>query len=39
VLGIAIDGGYGYSGKPRPGENTFKNGGLADAPAGLKTGN
>jgi hypothetical protein len=28
MLGIAIDGGNGYSGKPRPGEEYFKNKGL-----------
>jgi hypothetical protein len=38
MLGIAIDGGNGYSGKPRPGEDYFKNKGLADASAGLETG-
>ena len=38
VFGVAIDGGNGDSGKSRPGEDSFKDGGLADAPAGLKTG-
>ena len=38
MLGIAIDGGNGYSGKPRPCEDYFKNKGLADASAGLETG-
>jgi hypothetical protein len=39
VLGIAIDGGDGYSGEPRPGEDAFKDGGLANASTGLKAGN
>ena len=38
MLGVAIDGGDGDSGKPRPGEDAFKDGGLANAPTGLKTG-
>ncbi len=38
MLGIAINGGNGYSGKPRPGEEYFKNKGLADASARLETG-
>ena len=38
MLGIAIDSGNGYSGKPRPREDYFKNKGFADASAGLETG-
>ena len=38
MLGIAIDGGDGYFGKLRSSEEYFKNKGLADASAGLETG-
>jgi hypothetical protein len=39
VLGVTIDGGDGDASKSCPGEDAFKHGGLADAPAGLKAGN
>jgi hypothetical protein len=38
MFGIAIDGGNGYSGKPRLCEEGFKHGGLADASTGLEAG-
>jgi len=38
VFGVAIDGGDGDSGKSRPSEDSFKDGRLADASTGLKTG-